>query len=105
MKEKPFDYNKATIISNDFAEPVSEDLEEEIKRFAYTLPHTKTGSIKSAGWVHGWRLESVIQIGKHIANWQKEQMIDKSCEWLSKRVFDYDGNFLDDFRKAMEGQP
>ncbi len=103
-------------------EAVSEDLEEEIKRFAYTLPYSKTGNIISACWVHNWTLESVIQIGKHIAQWQKEQDINKACEWLVEHSNDYlindkyplpcgkmsrdwlkvKSEMFDDFRKAME---
>lgn len=42
------------------------------------------------------------------ANWRKQQIINKSCEWLQKHMNDYivhgrDIDFLyDDFREAME---
>lgn len=45
------------------------------------------------------------------ANWQKEQMIDKACEWLNENSWNYilgdifkEDEMIEDFRKAMEAE-
>ena len=37
-----------------------------------------------------------------MAEWKEQQMIEKAVEFLSKRVFSYDGCFIEDFKKAMK---
>lgn len=78
------------------AEQPSEELEEEIKR-KYESYNTLMMPIKD--------FRKLIH---HFAQWQKNQTINKACEWLQKHMNDYivhgrDIDFMyDDFRKAME---
>ena len=53
-----------------------------------------------------------------MAEWKKQQMIDKACEWMEKNISEYEDiyydiggyafpefyieNFIKDFKKAME---
>ena len=84
------------------AEQVSEDLEEEIKSYLITNRQYAGGDEEDL-----WGDDCIQDAIKHGANWQKQQIINKSCEWLQKHMNDYlvhgrDIDFLyDDFRKAM----
>lgn len=73
-------------------EPVSEGIENELERFAYSLPHSADGfwpkdidpkSVEARtkyGVRHAWSYEQVKKIARHFANWQKEQMMQKAVE-------------------------
>ena len=73
-------------------EPVSEGIENELERFAYSLPHSADGfwpkdidpkSVEARtkyGVHHYWSYEQVMNIARHFANWQKEQMMQKAVE-------------------------
>lgn len=73
-------------------EPVSEGIENELERFAYSLPHSADGfwpkdidckSVEARtkyGVHHAWSYEQVKKIARHFANWQKEQMMKKAVE-------------------------
>lgn len=73
-------------------EPVSESIEDELERFAYSLPHSADGfwpkdidckSVEARtkyGVHHAWSYEQVKKIARHFANWQKEQMMQKAVE-------------------------
>ena len=76
----------------------SEDLEEEIKR----KYESNIGLMMP--------IEDFRKLILHFVNWQKNQTINKACEWLQKHINDYlvhgrDIDFLyDDFCKAMEDE-
>ena len=57
-------------------EPVSEELEKELNRF---LDNTE-------GMPRMWHSDEQMEWGKdiarHFANWQKQQIIEKACEWV-----------------------
>lgn len=75
-------------------EPVSEGIENELERFAYSLPHSADGfwpkdidckSVEARtkyGVHHCWSYEQVMNIARHFAEWQrkKDQEIDKLTE-------------------------
>lgn len=68
-------------------EPVSEGIENELERFAYSLPHSADGfwpkdidckSVEARtkyGVHHCWSYEQVMNIARHFAEWQKEQLM------------------------------
>jgi len=58
-------------------EPVSEDLEEEIDRY---MNRFIPGDIREAPF------RSMEECAIHFANWQKEKMINKACEWLENVI-------------------
>ncbi len=86
-------------IDSDTEEPVSEDLEEAAEKHALQC-HSKKASVAT--------LAASIYDFRAGANWQKEQLIDKTCEWLLNNIRYYSTNALgaeymcNDFRKAME---
>lgn len=47
-------------------------------------------------------LDKCVESAKQMASWKEKQMIQKAVEFLSKRVFSYDGCFIEDFKQAME---
>lgn len=65
----------------------SEDLEEELERFAYSLPHSADGfwpkdieptSVEARtkyGVRHRWSYEKVMVIARHFAEWQEKKML------------------------------
>lgn len=74
-------------------EPVSEELNEEIRKYLIDFkgyPHVMDEEEKN-----------MIKMARHFANWQKQQMIDKACEWLEKQ-FNMPDDFRQHFIKAME---
>lgn len=88
-------------------EQPSEELEEEINSYskeslALKFPTTDKKQIKA----------DIEYIARHFANWQKEQTINKACEWLRQNTMkslvlsSEDENltkeFIEDFKKAME---
>lgn len=92
-----------TFIDSLEEEPVSEDLEEAARRIATRHSHI-TGDTYYAN--DAWFF-------KKGAQWQKEQMIDKACEWLkSYRQDTPDGTgyiagivndkTIEDFKQSME---
>lgn len=68
-------------------EPVSEGIENELERFAYSLPHSADGfwpkdidpkSVEARtkyGVHHYWSYEQVTNIARHFAEWQREQLM------------------------------
>ena len=67
-------------------EPVSEELDEEIRKYLIDFkgyPHVMDEEEKN-----------MIKMARHFANWQKQQMIDKACEWLKYYISydDFGGN-------------
>lgn len=57
------------------AEPISEDLEEEIKQ--YCIHHGYLDSLEDCGYTFN---EQVGDIARHFANWQKEQLLAKAVD-------------------------
>lgn len=79
-------------------EPVSEKLKEEIDNY-----------VKRNGYDGLDSIEEVKYIANHFAKWQKQQLIDKACEWIKEK---WDDNYtmpiiidsvIDDFKSYMEG--
>ena len=70
-------------------EPVSEGIENELERFAYSLPHSATGfwpkdidakSVEARtkyGVHHDWSYEQVMNIARHFTEWQREQLMNE----------------------------
>ena len=68
-------------------EPASEGIEDELERFAYSLPHSAEGfwpkdidpkSVEARtkyGVHHYWSYEQVMNIARHFAEWQREQLM------------------------------
>lgn len=68
-------------------EPVSEGIENELERFAYSLPHSAEGlwpkdidpkSVEARtkyGVHHAWSYEQVKKIARHFTEWQREQLM------------------------------
>ena len=54
-------------------EPVSDDLEKELKDYVNSKEYTNT--IGTSG---------LLLIAQHFANWQKKRTIKKACEWWEK---------------------
>lgn len=92
LPEEPYDYRHATITQKDFAEPISEGLEEEIEEYlkhclAVKFPTTNIDAIKS----------DVRYIAHYFANWQKEQMEKerlKHCDTLTKEEHEMESDFV-----------
>ena len=71
-------------------EPVSEGIENELERFAYSLPHSADGfwpkdidpkSVRARtkyGVRHAWSYEKVMVIARHFAEWGRNHFEDKS---------------------------
>lgn len=71
-------------------EPISEGIENELERFAYSLPHSATGgspkgvdckSVEARtkyGVRHAWSYEKVMVIARHFAEWGRNHFEDKS---------------------------
>lgn len=71
-------------------EPVSEGIENELERFAYSLPHSADGfwpkdidpkSVEARtkyGVHHYWSYEQVMNIARHFAEWGRNHFEDKS---------------------------
>lgn len=82
-------------------EPVSEDLEEEIKKMQR---HYRTID-EYDGYPATIYASGIDYIARHFANWEKEKIINKACEWLEDNVFSseqLDRNYSRKFREAME---
>ena len=68
-------------------EPVSEGIENELERFAYSLPHSADGfwpkdidckSVEARtkyGVHHAWSYEQVKKIARHFADWKESQLM------------------------------
>ena len=95
-------------------EPVSNDLEREIKHYVYD-PYFDLNGVAVKGATDYLTVEDVADIARHFAQWQKEQMITKACNYLfshmglSVTFFDDDivedierSEFIKKFRIAME---
>ena len=54
-------------------EPVSEDLEKELRAYVNSKEYTNT--IGTSG---------LLLIARHFANWQKKRTIKKACDWWEK---------------------
>jgi hypothetical protein len=85
-------------------EPVSNDLEAE---FVLYLKHKF--NIPQEGHklkTNGWRPSpyDILDIARHFAQWQKEQLIEKMCVFLESTDFFkyYNKEFVEEFKKAME---
>ena len=85
-------------------ESVSKDLEAE---FVLYLKHKF--DIPQEGHklkTNGWRPSpyDILDIAKHFAQWQKEQLIEKMCVFLESTDFCkyYNKEFVKEFKKAME---
>lgn len=103
LKKAMYDYHQFVIQELRNEEPVSEDLEEAAMRIATRHSHI-TGDTYYAN--DAWFF-------KKGAQWQKQQLIEKACEWLkSYRQDTYDGTgyiagivndkTIEEFRQAME---
>lgn len=95
-------------------EPVSNDLEREIKHYVYD-PYFDLNGVAVKGATDYLTVEDVADIARHFAQWQKEQMITKACNYLFSHMglfvtfFDDDivedierSKFIKKFRIAME---
>ena|GEM_PF-6189658 len=85
-------------------EPISNDLEAE---FVLYLKHKF--NIPQEGHklkTNGWRPSpyDILDIARHFAQWQKEQLIEKMCVFLESTDFFkyYNKEFVEEFKKAME---
>ena len=88
------------------------DLEEELKRFfEINNLYVDPNDLQTIRHYNGSSTDKRYyfeDIARHFAQWQKEQVIEKACEWLQKHMNDYlvhgrDIDFMyNDFRKAME---
>lgn len=85
-------------------EPVSDGLEKEMDSYFLKMSVQEHENIFE---------DTFKNIARHFANWQKQQTIRKSCEWLKENIYQRvykEGDslgfptavFLEDFRKAME---
>ena len=93
-------------------EPASEGIEDELERFAYSLPHSATGfwpkdiDAKSVdartkyGVHHDWSYEQVMNIARHFAEWQKNKMKETLQTEYEKGRFDMREEMMKD---AMNG--
>ena len=77
-------------------EPISEDLEKKLKDYV----------------CHEWAGDPIVLV-RHFANWQKERLLSKACEYLKdniwRNLYFVNGEagfptaeFIKGFRKAME---
>ena len=98
-------------------EPVSNDLEAEFVLYLkhkFNIPQ-EGNTLKTNGWNPS--PYDILDIAKHFAQWQKEQTIEKACEWLSKvsiedmhyQYNDFDTSegwykFIEDFKNYMKGE-
>ena len=84
-------------------EPVSNDLEREIKHYVYD-PYFDLNGVAVKGATDYLTVEDVADIAKHFAQWQKEQLIEKACVFLKSTDFYkyYNREFVKEFVKAME---
>ena len=113
--------NVLTFIDSLQEEPISKDLDEELDKVVYQgKVYTRIYRDKLDQFANRYpkkvprpekkfakysETDMVIAV-KAGAQWQKEWMIDKACEWLEDNVFSseqLDRNYSDKFRKAMEG--
>lgn len=85
-------------------EPVSKDLEAE-----FVLYLKRKFNIPQEGHklkTNGWRPSpyDILDIARHFAQWQKEQLIEKMCVFLESTDFFkyYNKEFVEEFKKAME---
>lgn len=63
--------------------PRSDDLEKEFNRFL----DEKEGM--PLMWRSDDQLEWALDIARHFAEWQKQRMIDKACNWLKENAANY----------------
>jgi hypothetical protein len=58
--------------------------------------------LKTDGWSPS--PYDILDIAKHFAQWQKEQLIEKACVFLKSTDFYkyYNREFIKEFKKAME---
>lgn len=66
------------------AEQASEELEEEIDSYLTTNRQYAGGDEEDL-----WGDDCIRDAIKHGTKWQKEQTINKACEWLNKNVVEY----------------
>lgn len=74
--------------------PVSKDLEEAANAYIYN----------ESNWIH-----SRTETFKTGAEWQKQHLIEKACEWLEEHLLDFWSQiitntdyFIEEFKQAME---
>ena len=84
-------------------EPVSEDLEiagKEWLRPQLDKSYANYGETKMMELTHfdGYAMLDAIEFG---AQWQKEKLIEKACEWLKQNVI-WGTKFIERFKKYME---
>ena len=85
-------------------EPVSNDLEAEFVLYLkrkFNIPQ-EGHKLKTDGWRPS--PYDILDIAKHFAQWQKEQLIEKACVFLKSTDFYkyYNREFVKEFVKAME---
>lgn len=94
-------------------EPANKDLEEEIGKYIYSIPHSADGfwpkdidcysqeaRIKY-GVYHYWSYEQVRKIAHHFAEWQKQQMKEALQTEYEKGRFDMREEMMKD---AVDGE-
>ena len=88
---------------------LNDDVEEEVNDyFEKHLEICNDGTLKCGG--EEFDTYDLLNVIDYFTTWQKNQTINKACEWLQKHMNDYivhgrDIDFLyDDLRKAMEDE-
>ena len=88
---------------------LNDDVEEEVNNyFEKHLEICNDGTLKCGG--KEFDTYDLLSVLDYFITWQKNQTINKACEWLQKHMNDYivrgrDIDFLyDDLRKAMEDE-
>ena len=85
----------------------NEQIELQAQRYLYERAHLSGSCVVTT--FDPFDLEQAFIGG---AEWQKQQMIDKVCEWINLHIGELSdiytrsairNEFLEDFRKAMEG--
>ena len=96
-------------INSLFAGQLNDDVEEEVNDyFEKHLEICNDGTLKCGG--EEFDTYDLLNVIDYFTTWQKNQTINKACEWLQKHMNDYivhgrDIDFLyDDLRKAMEDE-
>lgn len=101
-KAKKFMEGKTVLSINLDGEPVSEDLEKEFSRFLDEkegMPRMRRSEEQ---------LEWALDIARHFAEWQKEQLMKKTCEFLYDQLNNGDmecgdiEKFIEKFKNKIE---
>ena len=100
--------HKDDVVSNDTIKVISNDLEEAATKYA----RKQLSNPDYPTYNDEYEMECAFEAG---AQWQKKQIIKKSCEWLSNisiedmtyKYNDFDTSedwykFIEDFKKVME---